>query len=198
MRAIRVHEYGDASKLIYEEVPVPQPKAGEVRVKVEATGLNFTEIYQRKGQYPTPTPFIPGGELAGTVDAVGADVTDFKPGDLVGTTSGLGAYAEYALVPAAKLVTLPPGITAQQAAAVLLQGMTAHYLAVSTYPLKAGDTALIHAAAGGVGLLLVQIARRCGAQIIATVSTDEKALFARQAGAHHVILYSKDDFETET
>ncbi len=200
MRAIRVHEFGDASKLIDEDVPIPEPKAGEVRVKVEATGLNFTEIYQRQGAYKgaRPFPFILGGEFAGVVDAVGEGVTDFHLGDQVGTADGIGGYAEYAIAPAAKLITLPEQISAQQAAAVLLQGMTAHYLTHSTFPLKPGHMALIHAAAGGVGLLLVQIAKKCGAQVIATVSTDEKAQLARSAGADQVILYSKADFEAET
>jgi NADPH2:quinone reductase len=180
MRAIRVHEYGDASKLLYEDMPIPEPKTGEVRVKVEATGLNFTEIYQRSGFYGTPLPYTPGAELAGIVDAVGEGVTEFKPGDPVGTASGIGAYAEYALCPANRLIPLPAGITPQQAATALLQGMTVHYLTKSTYPLKPGDTALVHAAAGGVGLLLVQIAKRLGAQVIGTVSTEEKAQLARE------------------
>lgn len=198
VRAIRVHEFGEADKLILDDMPIPQPKAGEVRVKVEATGLNFVEVYQRKGQYGAPLPFTLGGEFAGTVDALGEGVSEFRVGERVGTASGAGGYADYAIAPAAKLVWLPTSVTSEQAAAVLLQGMTAHYLAYSTYPLKAGETALVHAAAGGVGLLLVQIAKRIGAQVIATVSTEEKAQFARDAGADHVILYSAEDFETET
>jgi NADPH2:quinone reductase len=198
MRAIRINEFGDASQLSYGEVPLPQPKPGEVRVKVAAVGLNFVEIYQRKGWYSVARPFTPGAEFAGVVDALGEGVSGFKVGDPVGTANGEGGYAEYALCPAAKLVPVPAAITLEQAAAVLLQGMTAHYLALSTYPLKPGDTALVHAAAGGVGLLLVQIAKKQGATVIATVSTTEKARLAREAGADHVILYSEQDFETET
>ena len=199
MHAIQVHEFGSADKLVYEEVPVPEPESGEVRVRVEATGLNFTEIYRRKGMYAPPKmPLQLGAEFAGIVDAVGGGVTDLKPGDRVVTASGAGAYAEYAIAPASRLVLLPPHISSEQGAGVFLQGLTAHYLAYSTYPLKPGDIALIHAAAGGVGLLLVQIAKKRGAQVIATVSTDEKAQLAREAGADHVILYSKDDFEAET
>ena len=198
MRAIRIHEFGDASQLSYEEVPLPQPKPGEVRVKVAAVGLNFVEIYQRSGWYTVPRPFTPGAEFAGVVDALGEGVTGFKIGDRVGTANGEGGYADYALCPAAKLVPVPTAITLEQAAAVLLQGMTAHYLALTTYPLKTGDTALVHAAAGGVGQLLVQIAKKQGATVIATVSTAEKARLAREAGADHVILYSEQDFEAET
>ncbi|MCL4507253.1 MAG: quinone oxidoreductase [Chloroflexi bacterium] len=197
MRAIRVHEFGDASKLSVDEVAVPEPQAGQVRVKVAATGLNFVEVYHRKGQYPNALPMTLGAEFAGAVDAVGEGVTDFQPGDRVGTANGAGGYAEYAIAPAAKLLHVPEAITLEQAAAVLLQGMTAHYLALSTYPLKPGDTALMHAAAGGVGHLLVQIGRKRGARIIATVSTDEKAQLARMAGADEVILYSQVDFEAE-
>ena len=198
MKAIRIHETGDASKLIYEEAPLPQPKAGEVRVKVTAAGLNYIETYQRKGLYPLPLPFIPGGEFAGIIDALGAGVTGFEVGQRVGTASGSGGYAEFALAPAAKLVRVPDGVTLEGAAAVLLQGMTAHYLAYSTYPLKAGHTALVHAAAGGVGLILVQLAKKCGARVIATVSSEEKAVLARGAGADEGILYTQVDFEAET
>lgn len=198
MRAIRVHEFGERDRLVLEEMPTPEPQAGEVRVKVAATGVNFVEIYQRKGLYKMQLPFTPGGEFAGTVDALGEGVTDFKIGERVATASGRGGYGEYALAPAKLLVHVPDSLQIEQAAAVLLQGMTAHYLALSTYPLKPGDIALIHAAAGGVGQLLVQIAKRCGAEVIATVSTEEKAALAREAGADHVILYSEADFEAET
>ncbi len=198
MLAIRVHEFGDVSKLITEDIPVPEPKAGEVRVKVAATGLNFTEIYQRKGLYPNPLPFTEGGEFAGTVDAVGEGVGGLGIGDRVGTAGGIGGYAEYAIAAANRLVPIPAGISLEQAAAVLLQGMTAHYLALSTFPLKPGDTALVHAAAGGVGLLLVQIAKMRGARVIGTVSTEEKAQLTRMAGADEIILYTRDDFEAET
>ena len=197
MNAIRIHEYGDESKLAYEQAPLPEPKAGEVRVKVKATGLNFIEIYQRKGVYPNPLPFTPGGEFAGTVDALGEGVTDFQPGDRVGTASGQGGYADFAIAPAARLVNVPESVSLEQAAAVLLQGMTAHYLMLLT-AFKPGDTALVHAAAGGVGQLLVQIAKTLGARAIATVSTEEKARLAREAGADEVILYSQQDFEAET
>lgn len=198
MQAVRVHEYGDTSKLILEDLPVPEPKAGEVRVKVAATGLNFTEIYSRKGLYPGNLPFILGSEFSGLVDAVGSEVTDFHPGDRVVTASGVGGYADYALAPASRIVHVPDGVSLELAAAVLLQGITAHYLALSTYPLKPGDVALEHAAAGGVGQLLVQISKMRGAQVIATVSTEEKATLAREAGADQVILYSQQDFVVET
>ena len=198
MHAIRIHEYGDASKLTYEEVPVPEPKAGEVRVRVAAIGLNFTEIYNRKGLYPRDLPFTPGSEFAGEVDAVGENVTGFRKGDRVATASGVAGYAGYALAPADRLVLVPASVTLEQAAALLLQGITAHYLALSTYPLKPGDTALVHAAAGGVGQLLVQIAKKRGAGVIATVSTEEKAGLARESGADQVILYAQQDFASET
>jgi NADPH2:quinone reductase len=197
MHIIRVHEFGDASRLVYEEAPLPEPKPGEVRVKVAAAGLNFIEIYQRKGMYPMPLPFAIGAEFAGTVDALGEGVSGFQLGQRVATANGSGGYAEYAIAPAARLVPVPDGVALEQAAAVMLQGMTAHYLAFSTYPLKPGDTALVHAAAGGVGLLLVQIAKKCGARVLATVSSPEKAQLAREAGADEVILYAQDDFEIE-
>ena len=197
MKTIRVHEFGDASKLIYEDVPVPEPKAGEVRVKVQAIGLNFADIYQRRGWYPSQPPFAPGTEFAGTVDQVGEGVTDFKAGDRVGTASGVNAYAEYAVTSTVRTAKLADGVSFEQAAALLEQGLTAHYLAVSTYPLKPGDTALVHAAAGGVGQLLLQIARQRGVRVIATVSTEAKAKLARECGADEVILYSQQNFEAE-
>jgi NADPH2:quinone reductase len=195
MHAIRVHEYGDANHLVYEEIPMPEPKVGEVRVKVEAAGLNFVEIYQRKGTYANPLPLALGAEFAGTVDALGEGVADFQTGERVATAQGRGGYAEFAIAPAAKLIEIPEPISTASAAAVMLQGMTAHYLVLSTFPIKPGDNALIHAAAGGVGQLLVQIARKCGARVIATVSTEEKAMIARQVGADEVIVYSQIDFE---
>lgn len=198
MQAIQVHEYGDVSKLIYEQVPVPEPKPGEVRVKVHAAGLNFVEIYERKGLYQNPLPLKLGAEFSGTVDALGEGVTGFHLGDRVATANGRGGYAEYAVAPAERLILVPESLSLEQAAAVLLQGITAHYLAISTYPLKQGDTALIHAAAGGVGQLLVQIAKMRGARVLATVSTDEKARIAHEAGADEIILYTQTDFETET
>lgn len=197
MKAIRVHEYGGPEVLRYEDAGMPEPKQGEVRVRIEASGINFVDIYQRKGMYPVPLPFTVGQEAAGVVDAVGPGVTEVRPGDRVAYTSTPGSYAEYAVIPAWRPVKVPDGITQQQAAAVMLQGMTAHYLACSTYPLQAGDTALVHAAAGGVGLLLVQIAKRRGARVIGTVSTEEKARLAKQAGADEVILYTKTDWEPE-
>jgi NADPH:quinone reductase len=197
MYAVQIHEYGDPTKLRLEEVPLPEPKPGEVRVKVEAVGLNYLETYQRRGMYPTALPFIPGSEFAGWVDALGEGVKEFQIGERVATAYGTGGYGEYALAPADRLITLPEDISNRQAAALLLQGMTAHYLGLSTFPLKPGFTAIIHAAAGGVGQLLVQIAKSQGADVIATVSTEEKAQIARELGADHVILYSQQDFEAE-
>jgi NADPH2:quinone reductase len=197
MKAIRIHTLGGPEVLQYEEIALPEPKAGEARVKIEASGVNYIDTYQRSGIYKLPLPFVLGQEAAGIVDAVGADVTDVKPGDRVAYASAMGAYAEYAIVPAWRLVPVPPGVSAQQAAAVMVQGMTAHYLACDTFPLKPGDTALVHAAAGGVGLLLVQIAKARGARVIGTVSTEEKAALARQMGADDVILYTQQDFEIE-
>ncbi len=198
MKAIRIHEYGGPEVLRYENTPMPEPGAGEARVKIEAAGLNFIDVYHRMGRYPVEPPITPGVEGAGIVDAVGPGVSDLEPGDRVVYAMQMGSYAEYAVVPAWKLVPIPDDIDTQQAAAVMLQGMTAHYLAYSTYPLHPGDTALVHAAAGGVGLLLVQIAKRRGARVIGTVSTEEKARLAREAGADEVILYTQVDFEEET
>jgi len=164
---------------------------------VEAIGVNFIEIYFRKGVYKAALPLVPGSEAAGTVEELGPGVTGFKTGDAVASVGVLGSYAEYALVSAATLVKVPSGLTMEQAAAAMLQGMTAHYLAYSTHPLKAGETALIHAGAGGVGLLLTQIARRIGARVITTVSTEEKAILSREAGADETILYTQKEFEPE-
>ncbi len=198
MQVIRVHEFGGPEKLVAETAEKPEPKPGEVRVKVAAVGVNFVETYQRRGWYAIPLPAVLGGEFAGVVDALGEGVTGFEIGQQVATTAGSGAYAEWALAPAAKLVPVPEGVSLEQAAALLLQGMTAHYLAISTFPLKEGDTALVHAAAGGVGQLLVQIAKLRGARVIGTVSTEEKAALAREAGADEIILYTQADFESET
>lgn len=198
MKAIRVYEAGGPEVLRYEDVPAPEPGQGEIRVKIEAAGVNFIDIYHRTGLYPMSYPITLGLEGAGVVDAVGPGVTDLKVGDRVAYSSQLGSYAEYVVAPAARLMPVPEGVDLASAAAVMLQGMTAHYLTHSTYPLKAGETVLIHAAAGGVGLLLVQIARQLGATVIGTVSTGEKAELARQAGADHVILYTQTDFEEET
>jgi len=167
-------------------------------VKIEAAGVNFIDVYHRNGLYPGQLPITPGMEGAGVVDAIGLGVSELKPGDRVAYAMVQGSYAEYAVVPAWKLVPIPDGVDIRSAAAVMLQGMTAHYLSHTTYPLRPGDTALVHAAAGGVGLLLVQLAKRCGARVIGTVSTGEKARLARQVGADEVILYTQTDFVAET
>jgi NADPH2:quinone reductase len=197
MKAIRVHTPGGPEAMKLDDLPQPTPKAGEALVKIDAAGLNYIDVYFRTGQYKAEYPLTLGLEAGGTVTAVGPGTTDVKVGDKVAYTGVPGAYAEYAVVPAARLVVLPAGLTTKQGAAMMLQGMTAHYLATSTYPLKKGDTCLVHAAAGGVGLLLCQIAKMRGARVIGTVSTDEKAKLARDAGADEVILYSKQDFEAE-
>ena len=197
MKAVRIHAHGDADVLTYEDVPIPAPGPGEARVKIGAAGLNFIDIYQRRGWYKTPLPLVLGQEAAGVVDAIGDGVTEFKPGDRVAYASVMGAYAEYAIVPVARLVPVPPSASIEQAAAVMLQGMTAHYLATSTYALKPGDVALVHAGSGGVGQLLIQIAKRLGARVIATVGSADKAHLARAAGADEVILYREQDFEAE-
>ncbi len=197
MKVIRIHHYGGPEVLSYEDMKLPDPKHGEVRVRIEASGINFVDIYQRKGLYPVAVPFTAGQEAAGVVDAIGPGVDGVRAGDRVAYASALGSYAEYAVVPAWRLVPVPDRISSLQAAAVMLQGMTAHYLACSTYPLKPGDSALVHAAAGGVGLLLVQIAKKRGARVIGTVSTKEKAQLARQVGADEVILYTQSDWDAE-
>lgn len=197
MKAVRVHKYGGPEVLAQEDVPLPEPKVGEARVRIEAVGLNYIDIYQRTGLYQLQTPFTLGMEGAGTVDAVGPGVTEVKEGDRVAYAMVLGSYAEYAVVPAVKLVPLPSHVDATSAAALMLQGMTAHYLTHSTYPLKSGDIALVHAAAGGVGLLLVQMAKQCGATVIGTASTEAKAGLAKEAGADAVILYTQADFLAE-
>lgn len=198
MLAVRVHETGGPEVLRAEPVPVPQPGPGEALVRLEAAGLNFIDVYKRSGLYPVPLPATLGEEGAGTVVALGEGVADLRVGDRVAWANVLGAYAEYAVVPSAKLVPVPPGIDVRQAAALMLQGMTAHYLATSTYALRAGDRCLVHAAAGGVGLLLVQIAKRRGAYVIGTAGSDEKAELARAAGADAVIVYTRQDFVAET
>lgn len=198
MKAIQVKQPGGPEAMELEDMPVPEPKANQAVIKLAASGVNFIDVYFREGRYKSPLPFILGQEGAGEVTSVGTGVTSFRAGDRVAWTGLQGAYAEYAAVSADRLVPIPSGVSDQQAAAVMLQGMTAHYLSHSSYPLKGGETALIHAAAGGVGLLLVQIAHNIGARVIGTVSTDEKAKLAREAGADDVILYTKDDFEAET
>ena len=198
MKAIQVQKSGGPEVLTLVDLPAPKPKPNEAVVKVSAAGVNFIDVHIREGLYPSSLPFVIGQEASGIVSEIGADVKSFKPGDRVAYTGIRGSYAEYAAVPADRLVLLPPGISEQQAAAAMLQGMTAHYLVYDTYPLKKGETALIHAAAGGVGLLLVQMAKNIGARVIATAGTEEKAKLARAAGADEVILYAQQDFEVET
>lgn len=198
MKAIRVHQVGGPEVMQLEDIPVPTPADDEILIRQRAVGVNYIDTYQRTGAFKLPLPFTPGMEAAGVVEAVGAAVTDFKPGDRAAYTMTPGAYAEFAAVPAANAVPVPQDISFEQAAAVLLQGMTAHYLTTSTYPLKPGDTCLIHAAAGGTGLMVVQTAKKAGATVIGTTSTPEKAELARQAGADHIILYTQTDFEAET
>jgi NADPH:quinone reductase len=195
VKAIRVAATGGPEVLRYEDVPTPAPGNGQALVKIDAAGVNYIDVYQRTGLYPVQPPFIPGQEAGGTVTAVGPGVSEVKVGHRVAYSGVLGAYAEYAALPEERLVRLPNGVSTEQAAAAMLQGMTAHYLATTTYPIKPGDTCLVHAAAGGVGLLLCQIARIRGARVIGTVSTDEKAELAREAGAEEVILYTREDFE---
>ena len=197
MKAVCIHQFGGPEVLQYEEVPTPTPGPGQVLVKLAAAGLNYIDVHQRTGHYPNKLPYTMGREGSGTVAAVGPQVTSFKAGEPVAYTGVPGAYAEYALVPAERLVRMPPNLDVKVGAAAMLQGMTAHYLAYTTYPLKPGDSCLIHAAAGGVGLLLVQMAKQCGARVFGTVSTEEKAALAREAGADEAILYSRQDFETE-
>jgi len=198
MKAIQVQQPGGVEALQLVEIPVPKPKPSEALVKIAAIGVNFIDIYLREGRYKAPLPFVNGQEAAGVVAEVGADVKAVKPGDRVAYAGPPGAYAEYAAVPADRMVPVPSGVSDRDAAAAMLQGMTAQYLAYDTFPLKAGQTALVHAAAGGVGLLLVQMAHNIGARVIGTVSTEEKAQLAREAGADEIILYTKSDFEAET
>ena len=197
MKAIRVHAAGGPEALTLDDIPAPSPKAGEALVKVDAAGLNYIDVYFRTGMYKAELPLTIGMEAGGVVTAVGSNVTEVKVGDKVAYTGVAGAYAEQAVVPSSKLVVLPAGVSTKQGAAAMLQGMTAHYLATSTYPLKHGDTCLVHAAAGGVGLLLCQIAKLRGARVIGTVSTDDKAKLARDAGADETIIYTRQDFEAE-
>jgi NADPH2:quinone reductase len=198
MRAIRVESYGGPEVLRIAEVPTPEPGAGQVRVKLAAAGVNFIDTYHRTGAYKGTLPFTPGSEGAGVVDAVGPGVTEFRPGDHVASPTMNGTYAEYALAAADRLVPVPQGVDLRVAAAALLQGCTAHYLSYSTFPLDPGKTALVHAAAGGVGRLLTQIATQLGARVLATAGSEEKAALARSAGADAVILYTEEDFEAET
>jgi len=197
MKAIRVHQTGGPEVLEFEDIPVPKPSPGEVLVELHASGVNFIDTYHRQGLYRLKLPFVPGMEGAGVVSAIASDVAAFKPGDRVAYAMSIGSYAEQAAVPASKLVRLPPEFGFETGAAAMLQGMTAHYLTKSTFVLKPGQVALVHAAAGGVGLLLVQVAKLLGATVFGTVSTEQKAELARQAGADHVILYTESDFEAE-
>jgi NADPH:quinone reductase len=198
MKAIQVKQTGGPEAMELVELPIPQPKANEAVVKLAASGVNFIDVYFREGRYKAALPFVLGQEGAGVVTAVGAEAKSVKVGDRVAWCGLLGSYAEYAAMAADRLVPIPPGVSDQQAASAMLQGMTAHYLSHDTYPLKRGETALVHAAAGGVGLLLTQMAHNIGARVIATVSTGEKATLAREAGADDVILYTQSDFEAET
>ena len=198
MKAIRVQTTGGPEVLRLEDVPAPDPGPGQILIRVEAAGVNFVDVYHRRGLYKVALPFTPGREAAGVVERVGRGVTEVRPGDRVVSETVVGAYAEYALVGADRAVPLPEGVDARLGAAVMLQGLTAHYLAYSTYPLRAGESCLVHAAAGGVGLLLCQIASRLGACVIGTAGSEEKARLAREAGAAEVILYNETDFVAET
>lgn len=198
MKAIQVKQPGGPEALELVDLTIPTPKPNEAVVKLAASGVNFIDVYLREGRYKSPLPFVNGQEGAGIVTAVGADARFVKEGDRVAWCGPMGSYAEYAAVPADRLVQIPAGVMDQQAAAAMLQGMTAHYLAYDSFALKRGDTCLVHAAAGGVGLLLVQMAHHIGARVLATVSTEEKAKLAREAGADEIILYTHADFESET
>ena len=197
MKLIQVTKTGGAEELKIAEVPVPTPGAGQVLIKVAASGVNFIDVYFRIGLYPAPLPFTPGNEASGTVEAVGEGVTDLKPGDRVAYAMFRGSYAEYTVVPEAQLVKLPASVDFNTAAAAMLQGMTAHYLTHSSFPLKKGDTCLVHAAAGGAGRLVVQMAKMLGATVYGTAGTDEKAVIAKSAGADEVIVYTRQDFVAE-
>lgn len=197
MHSVRVHAFGGPEVMQYEDIDVPRPGPGEVLVKIAAAGLNYLDVQYRIGRVKAPLPFTIGAEAAGVVSAVGAGVNEFTAGDRVAYSMVLGSYAEYACVPAAKLVAVPASVDLRTAAAAMLQGLTAHYLTHSTFPLAPGDTALVHAAAGGIGMVLTQVARKLGARVIATAGTESKAELAKQAGAHDVILYAKQDFEAE-
>jgi NADPH:quinone reductase len=198
MKAIQVSQAGGPEVLVPAELPTPKPKANEAVVQVKAAGVNFIDVYFREGRYPAQLPFVNGQEAAGVVTEIGSDVAEVLVGDRVAYSGALGSYAEYAAVPAARLVNIPDDLNFEQAAAAMLQGMTAHYLVHSTYKLQAGETALIHAAAGGVGLLLVQMAKKIGARVIGTAGTQDKAQLARDAGADECIVYTEADFEAET
>ena len=198
MKAIRIHAHGGPEVLRYEDISIPEPGPGEALIEIHFSGLNFVDTYVRSGLYKPPSiPFTPGAEAAGIVSKIGAGVDNVRVGDRVAYATSLGSYAEFAVVPAWKLAPLPASIDFRNGAAIMLQGLTAHYLTHSTFPLKAGNTALVHAGAGGVGLLLIQIARKLGASVIATAGTPQKAELARGAGAQETILYREQDFEAE-
>ena len=198
MKAIQVSKVGGPEALALIDLPIPEPKPNEAVVQIKVAGVNFIDVYFREGRYPAPLPFVVGMEAAGVVTTTGSDVVNVKPGDRVAYTGILGSYAAYAAVPANRLVHVPAELDLNNAAAAMLQGMTAHYLCHSTYPVKRGETALIHAAAGGVGRLLVQMCKKLGARVIATAGSEEKAQLAREAGADECIVYTEADFETET
>jgi NADPH2:quinone reductase len=197
VKAIVVTEIGGPEQLVHRDVPAPSPGPDDLLVNVEAAGINFLDVYHRTGLYPLQTPFTPGVEAAGTVESAGANVTGVGTGDRVGWIDVMGSYSEQVVVPADRAIPIPDGLETATVAAALLQGITAHYLATDTYPLKPGDRCLIHAGAGGVGLLLTQIAKMQGAEVFATVGTEEKADLCRKAGADHVIVYTRDDFREE-
>ena len=197
MLCIRAHQVGGPEALQADELPTPEPRAGQALVRIEAAGVNYIDVYHRTGLYPMPMPLRLGIEGAGVVEALGADVSDVRVGDRVAWQGIPGSYATHHLVPAERLAKLPEKIDARTGAALMVQGITAHYLAKTTYPLKAGDACLVHAAAGGVGLLLCQIAKRAGARVIGTVSTEEKAALAREAGADEIVFYTRQDFAAE-
>src|SRR5215831_4048594 len=198
MKAIRILQHGGPEVLKMEEVPPPILGDEQALIRLEAIGVNFIDVYHRTGLYKIAPPFTPGMEGAGVVESVGKNVKDIQPGDRVAYAMSMGSYADHAIVPAWQLVKLPSGVDSRLGAAIMLQGMTAHYLTQTTYPVKSGDSILVHAAAGGVGLLVIQMAKKSGARVIGTVSTDEKAKLAREAGADEVIFYTRQDFETET
>jgi NADPH2:quinone reductase len=198
MKAIQISQTGGPEVLVPVDLPTPQPKPNEAVVEIKAAGVNFIDVYLREGRYPAQLPFVNGQEAAGVVTEIGSDVKLVQPGDRVAYTSSVGSYAEYAAVPESRLVKIPDGLSFEQAAAAMLQGMTAHYLSHSTYKLQGGETALVHAAAGGVGLLLVQMAKMIGARVIGTAGTKDKAELAREAGADDCIIYTETDFEAET
>jgi len=194
MKAVFVEQPGGAENLKYGDLPTPTAGPGQAVVKIAATGVNYIDVYFRSGLYPAPPPIVPGSEAAGTVESVAPDVTGLKPGDRVAYAMARGSYAEYAVVPAWQLIKIPDSVDFNTAASAMLQGMTAHYLTHSTYPLKPGDSCLVHAAAGGTGLLIVQMAKMLGARVVGTVGSEEKAAQARAAGADEVIIYTKEDF----